>query len=115
MENRERREQEMASQWNVFANTLGQRDLPRLSHLNGGYNYRIPPPGAVIRNGVLHANVAFPGLIIRYSTSGEEPNKNSPVYTAPVKVSGRVTVKCFDASGHAGRSVHVTADSNPEH
>lgn len=115
MENRERREQEMASQWNVFANTLGQRDLPRLSHLNDGYNYRIPPPGAVIRNGVLHANVAFPGLIIRYSTSGEEPHKNSPVYTAPVKVSGRVTVKCFDASGHAGRSVHVTADSNPEH
>lgn len=114
IEDRTERERAIASEWNVFANTLGQRDLPRLSYLNGGYSYRIPPPGAVIRNGLLHANVAFPGLIIRYSTNGEEPDESSPVYTNPVRVSGPVIVKCFDRAGHSGRAVHVTSDSNPE-
>lgn len=115
IQDRGKREAEMASQWNVFANSLGQRDLPRLRYLNGGYNYRIPPPGAVIRNGMLYANVAFPGLIIRYSTNGHEPDERSPVYAGPVKVSGPIIVRCFDASGHSGRAVYVSSDSNPEH
>jgi hexosaminidase len=32
--------------WNQFANSMAQKHLPRLKYLNGGYNYRIPMPGA---------------------------------------------------------------------
>ena len=33
--------------WTKFTNTLGYRELPRLDRL--GYNYRVPPPGAVLK------------------------------------------------------------------
>ena len=74
------REALIQKEWNGFANTLAKRELPRLSYLNGGYNYRVPPPGAVIENGMLKANSEFPGLIIRYTTDGTEPIGNSTEY-----------------------------------
>ncbi len=105
----QRREQLYRQEWNVFANTLGQKELQRLSYLQrDGYNYRIAPPGAVIREGILHANSDFPGMIIRYTTDGTEPDVNSPVWLKPVKVSGHVILKAFDVSGRSSRSVTVS-------
>lgn len=101
------REKVIQTGWNVFVNTLAQKELPRLSYLNGGYNYRVPLPGAIVENGTLKANSAFPGLTIRYTTDGSEPNEKSAEYTAPVKVSGGVKVKSFDASGKSSRTVAV--------
>lgn len=97
------RSEVMADDWNVFANTLAQKDLPRLSYINGGYNYRLPLPGAIIEDGILKANVEFPGLIIRYTTDGSEPNKESAVYEGPVAVKGVVKLKSYDASGKSSR------------
>ena len=94
---------EMNTEWNVFANTLAQRELPRLNYINGGYNCRIPLPGAIVEDGVLHANVEFPGLVIRYTTDGTEPDINAPVYNEPVKVSGTIQLKSFDAAGRSSR------------
>ncbi|MDQ2658432.1 MAG: family 20 glycosylhydrolase, partial [Bacteroidota bacterium] len=105
----QRREQLYNKEWNVFANTLGQKELQRLSYLQGGYNYRIAPPGAVIREGILHANSDFPGMIIRYTIDGTEPDENSPVWLKPVKVSGHVILKAFDASGRSSRPVALNA------
>jgi hexosaminidase len=93
--------------WNVFANTLAQKELPRLSYLNGGYQYRIPLPGATISGGKLQANTELPGLVIRYTTDGTEPTEQSPVYTAPVPVNGVVMLKSFDAAGRSSRAVKV--------
>lgn len=93
----------MTSEWNIFANTLAKRELPRLRYINGGYNYRIPLPGAVVSDGILKANVEFPGLVIRYTEDGSEPNERSPVYEGPVKVQGIVKLKSFDASGKSSR------------
>jgi hexosaminidase len=93
--------------WNVFVNTLAQKELPRLSYLNGGYNYRVPLPGALIENGTLNANVAFPGLTIRYTTDGSEPTQKSVEYKNPIKVSGTMKLKSFDASGKGSRTVIV--------
>ncbi len=109
IENAEARAKVVDRDWNVFANTLGQKELPRLSYLNGGYNYRIAPPGAVIREGSLYANTEFPGVQIRYTTDGTEPDTNSPVWTGPVKVTGTVKVKCFDPSGKSSRTVVTMA------
>ncbi|WP_247236726.1 family 20 glycosylhydrolase [Telluribacter sp. SYSU D00476] len=103
----DRREQEIQAGWNRFANTLAQKELPRLARLNGGYNYRLPLPGAIIEQGTLKANVAFPGLTIRYTTDGTEPHIESAVYRGPVKASGTVKLKSFDASGRSSRTTLV--------
>jgi len=101
------REKAIQASWNIFVNTLAQKDLPRLSYLNGGYNYRIPLPGAVVENGTLKANIAYPGLRVRYTTDGSEPTDKSAEYTAPVQVKGTVKLKAFDAAGKASRTVEV--------
>jgi hexosaminidase len=109
IENRTEREKVIFEGWNIFANTLAKRDLPRLSYLNAGYNYRVPPTGAVIEDGLLKANVEYPGLTIRYTTDGTEPTLQSMVYNKPVPVSGDAVLKSFDTSGKAGRSVRLSA------
>jgi len=93
--------------WEVFANTLGQRELKRLDHLSGGYNYRLPPPGAKIIDGKVSANVAFPGLSLRYTVDGSEPGPEDPLYAAPVPLDSLVCFKTFDQRGRSSRMVCV--------
>lgn len=107
IESKEQRETIMTREWNVFANGLGKRELPRLTYLNGGYHYRVPVPGAVIEKGQLKANTAYPGLEIRYTLDGSEPTRESPLYTKEVPVSAAVTLRAFDSSGKGSRSVKV--------
>ncbi|KPK82843.1 MAG: hypothetical protein AMS27_13850 [Bacteroides sp. SM23_62_1] len=93
--------------WNIFANTIGQRELPRLDYIFGGFRYRIPPPGAVIQDGQLYANITFPGLEIRYTTDESEPTNRSTLYENPVSVTGTVKLKAFDTRGRGSRTVEV--------
>jgi len=104
---REQRGVVQVQAWNRFANRLGQKALPRLDYLYGGVAYRLAPPGAVIENGQLRANVAFPGLTIRYTTDGTEPTADSPVYEGPVEVSGLVKLRTFDTKGRGSRTISV--------
>jgi len=90
--------------WNEFANTIAQRELARLDHLWNGVNYRVPPPGAVIEDGILKANVAFPGLEIRYTLDGREPNENSALYQEPFEAKKPVKLKAFTSTGKASRT-----------
>ncbi|SHF72041.1 hexosaminidase [Mariniphaga anaerophila] len=101
------REKEMNIGWNTFANTLAQKELPRLAGIFGGFNYRVPAPGAKIENDKLVANSAYPGLIIRYTTDGTEPTKNSTVYFEPVSVTGKIKIKAFDAAGKGSLTMEV--------
>lgn len=98
---------EFHADWNRFANQLGQRELNRLSALDGGFNFRLPLPGAVIVDGQLKANSSLPGLAIRYTTDGSEPTASSTLYTAPVVVTGTVKLRTFDAAGRGSRSATV--------
>ena len=91
--------------WSEFANVVGKRELPRLDAYRGGYLYRIPTAGAVIKNNQVVANVQFPGLFIRYTTDGTEPTATSPVYTQPIRASGTVKLKVFNAAGRAGETL----------
>jgi hexosaminidase len=102
-----RRVKAIRTGWSEFSNRIGQRELIRLDHLYGGYHYRIPSPGAVIEDGVLTANISFPGLRIRYTTDGSEPGRNSPEYVSPVKADGPVRVRAFNSVGRGGRSFLV--------
>ncbi len=93
------------SDWNQFVNTVGQIELPRLDYFDGGLGYRIPVPGAIIKNNILYANTRFPGLKIKFTTDGSEPNENSELYKESVKVNGVVKMKSFSEKGRAGRTI----------
>lgn len=97
--------------WGTFANVLGKREMVRLDHYNGGYNYRIPTAGATIINGAVVANLQVPGLVIRYTTNGKEPDVKSKVYTGPVKEKGVITFKVFDTRGRGSRITTVVNKS----
>lgn len=106
-EKQAQRLQKLDSAYNVFANTLGQRELVRLDAISEGINYRISPPGAVIEKGILKANVEFPGFTIRYTTDGTEPTLSSTQYKNPVSVKGTVKLKAFASNGRGSRTVIV--------
>ncbi|MEE4287187.1 MAG: family 20 glycosylhydrolase, partial [Mariniphaga sp.] len=105
--NRALREAEMNKGWNIFANSLAQKELPRLDGIFGGFNYRVPAPGAKMENGNLVANSAYPGLTIRYTTDGSEPTKTSAVYKEPVPVTGQIKIKAFDAAGNESLTMEL--------
>jgi hexosaminidase len=107
IENSDSRQTELQADWNQFANRLGQRELPRLDYLSGGVQYRLPPPGAMIRDGWLHANVAIPGLEIRYTTDGSEPDATSASYSDPVPIQNGVKLRSFNTRGRGSRTANV--------
>lgn len=106
---RQARLQARDTAWNEFANRLAQRELPRLDYMNGGYGYRIPPVGIQVRDGMLHANVAYPGFEIRYTVNGSEPAASSRLYEGPARVdeTAHIQVRAFDTRGRGGRISHI--------
>lgn len=97
--------------WVNFLNVLGKRELPRLSYLDGGFGYRIPKPGVILEDGKYAANVQFPGLTIRYTTNGKDPDAKSLLYNNPVTSSG--TVLKFKSFDNKGRGSNVTEIVTP--
>lgn len=101
------REKELDRAWNRFAHALGKRELPRLDVMVGGVRYRLPLPGAIIEEGVLKANAAFPGLEIRITTDGSEPLHDSTLYKGPVRLGKgvkTVKLKTFSSTGRSSRT-----------
>ncbi|KFI07920.1 family 20 glycosylhydrolase [Massilia sp. BSC265] len=98
--------------WNEFANRLGRRELPRLDRAPRPWDYRLPPPGAVLREGWLHVNVALPGLAVHYTLDGLEPSVHSPRYDAPVPVDGvrEAKLASLDTRGRASRIVTLNVE-----
>lgn len=81
--------------------------MPRLDYLYGGFNYRIPTPGVENRDGRLYANVQFPGLEIRYTTDGSEPEADSPLYVEPLDATGTVIFRVFNKKGRGSSAIRV--------
>ena len=89
---------------------MARKELPRLNSIFGGYNYRIPLPGAVVEIGRLKANVEFPGLDLRYTNDGSEPTIESSLFTGPVEVSGTVKIRAFNTAGKGSRTSAIEAE-----
>ncbi len=108
-ENKSSREKSLAADWNKFANAVGQKEMPRLDVMNDGVNYRVPQPGAIIKNGLLYANTAYPGLEIRYSTDDGQIGK---VYdpNKPVPVKDKVHLIATSKNGHSSRILTISAE-----
>lgn len=105
--NKELRESAMNKEWNVFINSLTQKELPRLNYLNSGYNYRVPTPGALVEEGLLYVNHEYPGMKVYYTTDGTEPNAESTVYSEPVQVNGIIRLKAIDGEGKESRTIEI--------
>jgi hexosaminidase len=103
---------QMPAAFDRFSNTLGQVTFPLLSFYRPvgapgvGVNYRIPPPGAQIAGGVLHANVRDPGMAIEYSAGGGHWRR----YRGPVAVGPTVLVRTVALDGRASRVARVSAE-----
>ncbi len=92
------------SQYNQI---MGLRELPRLDYYGGGFNYRIPFAGAMVKDGKVYANVQFPELTIRYTSDGEVPTIKSKIYTGPVTDNGFIKFKVFNKTGRSGNATVV--------
>ncbi|MFT5295490.1 MAG: hexosaminidase [Colwellia sp.] len=92
-------------QWKIFANVIGQKALVKLE--NDNIFYRLPTIGAIIKDGKLHTNIAFPGVAIEYKEQGG----NWMRYLVPVAVKGEVKVRSISFDGQRkGRSVTVKSN-----
>ena len=45
-----------------------------LDYYHGGYDYRIPKPGLFFENGHFAVNLQFPGMDLRYTMDGKDPD-----------------------------------------
>lgn len=93
--------------WSLFSNILGKRELPRLSYYHNGFAYRIPEVGLKSENSRVYANIQLPGLVIRYTTDGTEPNPESKIYTDPLSLKGKFRFAAFDVRGRRGRITEI--------
>ncbi|SHH78538.1 hexosaminidase [Chryseolinea serpens] len=95
------------TQWSVFMNVLGKKELPKLDVYQGGYAYHIPYPGATVEKGSIALNLEVPGFDIRYTTDGSEPTMNSLRYETPIKTKGAVKAKAFNQKGRSSVTVVI--------
>lgn len=93
--------------WSEFVNVLGKKELPRLSHYSGGYLYRIPTPGVILKDGNLEANMQLPGFTIHYTLDGSTPEKTSAIYKGAIPAKGKVMLRAFDGTGRGGRAILI--------
>ena len=106
IENPFSRENQEIKAWREFVYKLALKELPRLNYLNGGYKYRIPPPGGVIKDGFLITNHLY-GMSVRYTLDGSEPGISSALYTQPVKVDGEILIKAFNKVNRSSLSISL--------
>ncbi|RJY07633.1 beta-N-acetylhexosaminidase [Parashewanella spongiae] len=94
--------EQQRTDWQRIANHLGHNELAKLELQ--GVIYRLPPPGAKIINGKLHANVSFPGLEIQFKL----PGKDWQTYTNPISVKAPVELRSVSHLGNrASRSQFI--------
>ena len=98
------RENQETKAWQGFVYKLDSKELPRLNYFNGGYEYRIPPPGGIKEDGLLKINHLY-GMDARYTLDGSEPSVSSILYTQPIKVDGAVLIKAFDKANGSSLSM----------
>lgn len=91
--------------WVNFLNVIGKRELPRLDYYHTGYNYRIPKPGVSAQDGKYVVNEQFPGLTIRYTTDGTEPDAKSKIYKGDLsRKETNVKFKAFNTVGRGSNT-----------
>ena len=82
-------------EWAELARLLALREIPRLQ--NSGVLPELPKPGVYIRDGLVHANSAFPGLLLSVSS---DAGQSWMPYTGPVPQSDAPICFRTHTAGH---------------
>jgi hexosaminidase len=96
--------QAMNADWLNFSRVLSHKAMPQL--VKDGIQPRVPLPGAVIKEGMLHMYSAFSGLQLEYKMSGQ----NWQLYEAPIKhlTQGDIRVRAKIPNTHVtSREVNI--------
>ena len=100
-----------ADAWSSFLNIIGKRELPLLDYYAGGYGYRIPKPGVALIDGRYAVNFQFPGMEIRYTIDGSDPDLKSRIYKDPVDAGGKILkFRAFNTNGRGGVVAETSAE-----
>jgi len=89
-----------------FVNKVGLVELPKLSLIANGFNYRLPSVGVNQKGDKLMANIEYPGFNIYYTTDGTEPKSGSQQYSTEgikVKQGDKINLAVIDEKGRVGR------------
>ena len=107
--NNDIKREKIDSEWNKFANNVGQRVLPMVDNIFGGLSYDLPKPGGKVINDTLYANTVFPGLNIKYTLDGSIPKESSENFKSPIKINDNdiVNLRLFNNKGRGGNSITV--------
>ncbi len=107
--NNDSKREKIENEWNKFANNIGQRVLPMVDNTFGGLAYDLPKPGGIVANDTLYANTVFPGLNIKYTLDGSNPEFSSETFTSPIKINEGdiINLRLFDNTGRGGNSIIV--------
>ncbi|MBK7214855.1 MAG: carbohydate-binding domain-containing protein [Bacteroidales bacterium] len=100
-----KREQLFISEFNLFSNLLGQKELPMLEKM--GWKFRIPLPGLHEQDGKILANTEFPGLQIRYASEGKAITLKSSLYKSGTLVRKGMQFSTVLDSGRVGRAAVI--------
>lgn len=69
-------------------------ELPRLA--KRGINFRVSPPGIIVKDGLLFVNTTNPNAVIRYTTDSSEPTENSVKWQTPIACDApQIKAKAF--------------------
>ncbi|WP_031566909.1 family 20 glycosylhydrolase [Rheinheimera texasensis] len=96
--------QERDQAWQLFARTMTQKELPKLSQ--AGVQYYLPPVGAEIKGGSLYANVAYPGLTIELSLDGGRSWQRYQE-AIPLAAGTEVRLRSRSADGRSSRETQL--------
>ncbi|TDE05407.1 beta-N-acetylhexosaminidase [Flavobacterium hiemivividum] len=69
--------------WDDFYGRLTNSHLQRLADL--GIAFRDFPPTAIYKNGKITVRLPYEGAVVRYDTEGNEPTRQSPLYTNSIE------------------------------
>lgn len=109
-EDADKRREGQNADWDMFAHTLGKKELARLDKM--GVAYRLPPPGACSTDdGQMELNCSYPGLPMFYST---DEGSTWTEYTGKMDISPDTDMHFCTRSTDGKRSSRVVVMKKPE-
>lgn len=93
--------------WDDFYGRLTNSHLQRLANM--GIAFRDFPPTATYKNGIITVTPPYEGAVVRYDAQGNEPTRQSPLYTNPIptKEYERYLFRTFFNENSASPAVKV--------
>jgi len=97
------RDKYLSADYNKFIHHVVEKEFKRMDKAKNPIHYRIPAPGILQRGDSIFMNSIYPGMEIRYTIDGSEPNEKALLYTAPIKTKTRkIRAKIFNSTGRSG-------------